>query len=266
MRPYVHRRIWTRNSQSNEQSRSASPSLRGSSGSAFGVSLIGASPGSGKRKPPPKRSGEARGPRPSQRQHVGFWLGNRHREVQGATAVVDHEAIGGGRNRSFRVDEHSKARVTKRRRLNGRLEPPVRCRQPVKSLATLITICLAGFGGDAIANCPPGYPEGFPCISGGTFISVPSPAAQPVVPNEFYVFRYDQAARALFGSVLNEASNAAWIVQTQSEVEEPGGLRYGPCCGGRSRPSPFRSFPSPRVHISWSSRGCPSNGVCDFAG
>ena len=122
--------------------------------------------------------------------------------------------------------EHSKARVTKRRRLNGRLEPPVRCRQPVKSLATLITICLAGFGGDAIANCPPGYPEGFPCISGGTFISVPSPAAQPVVPNEFYVFRYDQAARALFGSVLNEASNAAWIVQTQSEVEEPGGLRY----------------------------------------
>ena len=98
--------------------------------------------------------------------------------------------------------------------------------KPVKSIPTLIAICLVVYGGDAIADCPAGYPEGFPCISGGTFIPVPSPAAQPVVPNEFYVFRYDQAARALFGSVLNEASNAAWIVQTQSEVEEPGGLRY----------------------------------------
>ena len=97
---------------------------------------------------------------------------------------------------------------------------------PLKSLPTFITICLAGYGGDAIADCPVGYPQGFPCISGGTFISVPSPAAEPVVANEFYVFRYDQAARALFGSVLNEASNAAWVVQTQSEAEEPGGLRY----------------------------------------
>ena len=117
-------------------------------------------------------------------------------------------------------------RVTERRRLNGRLEPPVRCCQPVKSLPTLIAICLSVYGGDAIADCPAGYPEGFPCISGGTFISVPSPAAQPVVPNEFYVLRYEQAARALFGSVLNEASNAAWVVETQSEAEEPGGLRY----------------------------------------
>jgi len=96
----------------------------------------------------------------------------------------------------------------------------------VKSLATLITICLAVSSGDAIADCPAGYPESFPCISGGTFISVPSPAAQPVVPNEFYVLRYDQAARALFSSLLNEASNAAWVVETQSEAEEPGGLRY----------------------------------------
>ena len=30
----------------------------------------------------------------------------------------------------------------------------------------------------------------------------------------------------LFGSVLNEASNAAWIVETQSEAQEPGGPRY----------------------------------------
>ena len=47
-----------------------------------------------------------------------------------------------------------------------------------------------------------------------------------MAPDEFYVLRYEQAARALFGSVLNEASNAAWVVQTQSEAEEPGGPRY----------------------------------------
>ena len=98
--------------------------------------------------------------------------------------------------------------------------------QAVKSLPTLIAICLAVCGGDAIADCPAGYPEGFPCIDGGTFISVPSQAGQPVIPNEFYVLRYDQAARALFGSVLNEASNAAWVVETQSEAQEPGGPRY----------------------------------------
>ena len=96
----------------------------------------------------------------------------------------------------------------------------------MKFLPTLIAICLAVYGGDAIADCPVGYPDGFPCVSGGTFISVPSPAAQPVVPNEFYVLRYDQAAKALFGSVLNEAANAAWVVEAQSEAEEPGGLRY----------------------------------------
>ena len=96
----------------------------------------------------------------------------------------------------------------------------------MKSLPTLIAICLAVYGGDAIADCPVGYPDGFPCISGGTFIPVPSPAAQPVVSNEFYVLRYDQAARALFDSVLNEASNASWVVETQSEAGEPGGLRY----------------------------------------
>ena len=113
-----------------------------------------------------------------------------------------------------------------RRCLTGRLEPPVRCSQTVKSLPTLIAIWIAVYGGDAIADCPVGYPDGFPCVSGGTFISVPSPAAQPVVPNEFYVLRYDQAAKALFGSVLNEAANAAWVVEAQSEAEEPGGLRY----------------------------------------
>jgi len=96
----------------------------------------------------------------------------------------------------------------------------------VKSLPTLIAICLAVCGGDAIGDCPAGYPEGFPRIDGGTFISVPSQAGQPVIPNAFYVLRYDQTASALFGSVLNEASNAAWIVETQSEAQEPGGPRY----------------------------------------
>ena len=81
-------------------------------------------------------------------------------------------------------------------------------------------------GVDAIPDCPVGYSQGFPCISGGTFVSVPSPAAQPVVPNEFYVLRYDQAARALFSSVLNEASSVDWVVETQSEAQEPGGPRY----------------------------------------
>ena len=97
---------------------------------------------------------------------------------------------------------------------------------PWKSLPTLSSPSVLRNGVDAIPDCPVGYSQGFPCISGGTFVSVPSPAAQPVVPNEFYVLRYDQAARALFGSLLNEASNAAWVVETQSEAEEPGGLRY----------------------------------------
>ena len=115
-------------------------------------------------------------------------------------------------------------RVHRRRRLNERLA--VRDCQAVKSLPTLIAICLAVCGGDAIGDCPAGYPEGFPRIDGGTFISVPSQAGQPVIPNAFYVLRYDQTASALFGSVLNEASNAAWIVVTQSEAQEPGGPRY----------------------------------------
>ena len=103
---------------------------------------------------------------------------------------------------------------------------PVGPCQAVKSLPTLITICLAVCGGGAVADCPGGYPEGFPCIDGGTFISVPSQAGQPVIPNEFYVLRYDQAARALFSSVLNEASSVDWVVETQSEAQEPGGPRY----------------------------------------
>ena len=97
---------------------------------------------------------------------------------------------------------------------------------PWKSLPTLSSPSVLRNGVDAIPDCPVGYSQGFPCISGGTFVSVPSPAAQPVVPNEFYVLRYDQAARALFSSVLNEASSVDWVVETQSEAQELGGPRY----------------------------------------
>ena len=96
----------------------------------------------------------------------------------------------------------------------------------MNSLAALTSVCLAICGGDSFAECPTGYPAGFPCVSGGTPISVPTPAAQPVVPNEFYVLRYGEAARTLFDTLLCEASNAAWVVESRTEAEEAGGLRF----------------------------------------
>ena len=100
----------------------------------------------------------------------------------------------------------SKARVTKRRRLQWKARGSRSVLPTRGSLFPHSSPSVLRNGVDAIPDCPVGYSQGFPCISGGTFVSVPSPAAQPVVPNEFYVLRYDQAARALFGSLLNAAS------------------------------------------------------------
>ena len=93
-------------------------------------------------------------------------------------------------------------------------------------LAALASVCFALSGTDSFAECPAGYPAGFPCIRGGTPISVPTEAAQPVVPNEFYVLRYGESARTLFDTLLSEASDAAWVAESQAEAEEAGGLRY----------------------------------------
>jgi len=148
----------------------------------------------------------------------------------------------------------SKACVTKRRRLQWRARGSRSVLPTRGSLFPHSSPSVLRNGVDAIPDCPVGYSQGFPCISGGTFVSVPSPAAQPVVPNEFYVLRYDQAARALFGSLLNEASNAAWVVETQSEAEEPNGLRYrARCCESRSSGLDFGRASKPRVHTFWSS-------------
>jgi hypothetical protein len=93
-------------------------------------------------------------------------------------------------------------------------------------LAALASICLVLSGTDSFAECPAGYPKGFPCIPGGVSISVPAPAEQPVAPNEFYVLRYDKAAKTLYDMLLSEAFDAAWVAESRSEAEEPGGRRF----------------------------------------